>query len=159
MSTADDGPDEGDVQALAKSISAILGALLVAERAGPPAEGRIPFNPLYFHILRRVSAGEARRPSELAAVLGVGRTTMSTAIKALSGRGLLSSEADPADGRAQILSLTAAGRDVLDAILRQDARNATVMLSMLDPGNRHAFVRAAERIADGLSKVEPAKRT
>ncbi len=136
--------------ALASAISGIIAALLVAGRSGAPAEGRIPFNPLYFHLLRRIDADGRVRPSVLADDLGVSRTTVSTALKALQGRGLLTTAPDPTDGRAHVAMLTDEGREVLQAIQRQDLRNAEAMLASLDEDERSAFVAAATKVARGL---------
>ena len=136
---------------IARSVSEIIRALLVAGRKGAPAEGRLPFNPLYFHMLRQIRADGPRRPSDMADGLSVSRTTLSTAAKALTGRGLLGREPDPRDGRAHVLTLTAAGEEAVDAIIRQDRRNATAMLDSLgNSEERAAFVTALEKVAGGL---------
>lgn len=123
----------------------------MAGRQGEPAERRLPFNPLHFHILRRL-AETPRRPSGIADALGVSRTTLSTAVNALEGRGLPVRGPDPDDARAKRLSLTTAGREVVAAIRRQDRRNAEAMLALLDEEERDAFVAAAGRIAAGLAE-------
>ena len=146
---SDDATDE-----LAGYVSTIIKALLVAGRKGAPAEGRLPFNPLYFHILRLVGAVEGCRPSHLADELGVARTTVSTALKALGRRNLVTTGSDPTDGRALIVALTAEGRDVRDAILRQDRRNAAAMLAALPEPDQQAFVAALGKVAAGLERAD-----
>ena len=141
-------------EALTGALSGIIGALLVAGRRGAPAEGRLPFNPLYFHMLRRLSAAPSR-PSAIADGLGVSRTTVSTAARALEARGLVARASDPGDARAVLLRLTEEGEEVVGAILRQDRRNAEAMLGLLAPEDRAAFVRAARLISEGLS--DPAR--
>ncbi|MEM7487918.1 MAG: MarR family winged helix-turn-helix transcriptional regulator [Pseudomonadota bacterium] len=143
---------DGDVDRVAASVSGIVQALLVAGRKGAPAEGRLPFNPLYFHMLRHLRSHGPSRPSDIADGLGASRTTLSTAAKALSGRGLLGRVPDPNDGRAHMLTLTAEGEAAVDAILRQDRRNAEAMLeSLVDPEERAVFVTALEKVAAGLT--------
>lgn len=136
---------------LARHVNGIIRALLVAGRRGPPAEGRIPFNPLYFNILRTLDADGPCRPSHVAERLMVPRTTVSTAMKALARRGLINAGPDAADGRALSLALTQEGRAVLAAILRQDRRNAAAMLEALDPGERAAFVAALGKVTRGVA--------
>lgn len=143
--------DDDAIETLAGHISMIIGALLVAGRNGAPAEGRIPFNPLYFHLLRILGSDGAVRPSYLADRLSVPRTTISTAIKALQKRGLLDTAADQTDGRALSVTLTDEGREVLEAILRQDRRNAAAMLSALDEPDKAAFIDALGKVARGVS--------
>ncbi|MEM8824861.1 MAG: MarR family transcriptional regulator [Pseudomonadota bacterium] len=140
-----------DVERVGQAVSAIIRALLVAGRKGVPAEGKLPFNPLYFHMLRHISANGPSRPSDIADNLSVSRTTLSTAAKALSGRGLLDRAPDPCDGRAHVLTLTPDGEEAVAAIIRQDRRNAQAMLdSLTDPVERKAFIAALEKVAAGL---------
>ena len=147
-------PEKEAAKELATHLNMIIRALLVAHRNGAPAEGRIPFNPLYFNILRLLDRPGGVRPSQIAERLQVPRTTVSTALKALEGRGLVKSSPDAADGRAIAISLTADGRDILQAILRQDHRNATAMLDALDEAERNRFVATVGKVAAGLARTE-----
>ncbi len=135
---------------LARAISVLIRSLLVTGRKGAPAEGKIPFNPLYFHLLRHLNAQGPARPSVLANAFGVSKTTLSTAAKALESRGLLKKRPDPSDGRAHRLVLTKEGAEVVAAIERQDLRNSHAMLSSLAPDQIAPFLAAIERIADAL---------
>ena len=147
--------NEKQTDALMGHVNAIMRALLVAARRGAPAEGQLPFNPLYFNILRVVGAKGSIRPSQIADDLSVSRTTISTAVKALQRRGLLETSADATDRRALHLSLSADGRATRDAILRQDKRNAAAMLETLDASERDAFVLTMGKVARGLSEPAP----
>ena len=135
---------------LAMAVHLMIRVFLVAGRAGAPAEGKIPFNPLYFHILGHLLREGATRPSTLASLLGTARTTLSTASKALKKRGLISTKPDPDDGRAQVLELTRDGRDVAEAIQRQDKQNMTIILRMFDADEQKQVVDVFERIVKGL---------
>lgn len=135
---------------LARAISVLIRTLLVTGRKGAPAEGKIPFNPLYFHLLRYLNAQGPTRPSVLAGVFGVSKTTLSTAAKALEKRNLLEKEPDPDDGRAHRLVLKQEGAEVVAAIERQDLRNSHAMLNSLDPDQVEPFLAAMERIAESL---------
>ncbi len=143
-------PDD-PVEELAGYVNVIVRSLLVAGRSGAPAEGRIPFNPLYFNMLRILARDGGAWPSQMADLLGVPRTTVSTAVKALVKRGLVETSADERDRRALKVSLTEEGRQVLDAILRQDRRNAEAMLAALDPDEHASFLRAIAKVARGVS--------
>ena len=132
-------------------VNMVMRALLVAARNGAPAEGHLPFSPLYFNILRVVGGQGQMRPSQIADQLGVSRTTISTAVRALQKRDLLMSLTDESDRRALHVRLTSAGRETLDAILRQDRRNAAAMLETLDEEERVAFVATMGKVARGLS--------
>jgi DNA-binding MarR family transcriptional regulator len=68
-----------------------------------------------FPILRAVENGPVR-VSVLAAELGVDLSTMSRQVRALQDAGLLTRSADPDDGRAAVLALSAEGEEVLDRV-------------------------------------------
>ncbi|MEM9285196.1 MAG: MarR family transcriptional regulator [Pseudomonadota bacterium] len=146
-------PFSDDAHRLARSVHLLIRALLVAGRAGQPAEGKIPFNPLYFHFLGLLFENEAMRPSDMASVLGVSRTTLSTASKALQTRGLVEQSKDPTDGRAQILRLTQDGLEVVEAIRRQDLRNMTLLLAQLEPDQGRVIIDALEQVADKITSL------
>jgi len=144
--------DEKLVETLAWHVNSVIRVLLVAGRQGAPAEGKIPFNPLYFNILRILGEGGPYRPSYIAERLCVPRTTMSTAVKALMRLGFIASSEDSQDKRATALSLTGEGNGVLAAILRQDLRNSKAMLEALDANEREAFVQALGKVALEINK-------
>ncbi len=139
-------------QELGHYLNLIIRALLVAGKAGAPAEGLIPFNPLYFNMLRILQAEGRCRPSHLADELSVPRTTISTAVTSLVKRGIVLSEKDPNDGRAVSLSLTSQGAEVIAAIIRQDLKNAAAMLGALDDQEQKSLLAALAKVADSLSK-------
>src|SRR6478752_8341445 len=60
------------------------------------------------------------RLTELASSIGVGKPSVSRQVAFLEGLGLVSKEADPLDGRAQAISLTAKGEEKMHLV--QDAR-------------------------------------
>ena len=60
------------------------------------------------------------RLTELASCIGVGKPSVSRQVAFLEGLGLVSKEADPLDGRAQAISLTAKGEEKMHLV--QDAR-------------------------------------
>lgn len=140
--------------ALTAHISTIIRSFLVSGRQGAPAEGRLPFSPLNFAILRIVGAKPDTRPSEIADELTIPRTTVSSAVKALQKRGLVDLAADKSDGRAVALKLSDEGAEVLEAIIRQDQRNSRAMLAALPEESRAAFVDAMAQIATSIDQKQ-----
>ncbi len=69
-------------------------------------------SPIQVRILGLVTAA-AVRPSELAGRLGVTRATVTDAVRALEGKGLVVVAPDPHDGRGRLLQITADGRSVV----------------------------------------------
>ena len=132
---------------LAVHVSVLMRAFLVSNRQGTPAEGKLPFNPLYFNLLKLLRAAGKATPSEIAATLIVPRTTVSTAIKALQKRELLETAPSKSDGRSIEVFLSEQGKEAVQAILRQDLRNSMAMLLALKDEDREQFVSSFQEIA------------
>jgi DNA-binding MarR family transcriptional regulator len=62
-----------------------------------------------YGLLVRLDEAAPARPSDLAGYFGVGKPTISRQLKVLEELGLIGREADPVDGRAHLLVLTAEG--------------------------------------------------
>jgi len=141
-----------DKERLAEAIGLLVRTFLVAGRAGQPAEGKLPFNPLNFHLLEDLLDEGALRPSDLAARLGIPRSTLSSAVSALERRGLVEKAPDTDDGRAKLITLTDEGQSVAEAIKRQNRFNAGVLLALLgDDASRYCDLM--ERVGTGLSEL------
>ncbi|MEL6860571.1 MAG: MarR family transcriptional regulator [Pseudomonadota bacterium] len=143
-------PEAENINRLRLVVHLLIRAFLVSGRAGSPAQGRLPFNPLYFHMLGHIRENGPTRPSVLAAVLDVPKTTISTASKALQGRGLLAPMRDPDDGRAQLLALTDEGAETAAAILQQDLENMEMLLSQLAPEEHGPLLDRLEHVVAGV---------
>jgi DNA-binding MarR family transcriptional regulator len=143
--------DFSDAQQLADVLHIFVGAFLVAERSGAPAEGKLKFNPLHFHFLGLLQSHGALRSSTLAEHLGVRRSTLSSAAERLMSLGLLNRANDPSDGRAVLYSLTPEGQTTAQAIKRQDLRNAATLLDGLTPSERVTLVPLMIKMGDLIS--------
>jgi len=66
-----------------------------------------------FSMLMSMNRPGPVRMREVAALLGMDRTTLTSALKTLEKRGLVTTQADPDDRRGRLLALTDAGRDRL----------------------------------------------
>lgn len=80
-----------------------------AERVNPGLE------PAASGLLMRLDAVGPSRPSDLAAYFRIGKATVGRQLSALEDLGLIDRQPDPEDGRAQLLALTALGKQRLDA--------------------------------------------
>jgi DNA-binding MarR family transcriptional regulator len=138
------------VERLRLVVHLLIRAFLVSGRAGRPAQGKLPFNPLYFHMLGHIREQGPTRPSVLAQVLGVPKTTLSTASKALQNRGLIEQTKDPDDGRAQRLALTPDGLNIAEAILQQDLANMQLLLAQLSAEERGPLLDQLEKVVSGI---------
>lgn len=84
---------------LQRTVRCASAAAEIATQLGAAMEG----------VLRFVGEGGESRASDIAGRLGVGTSALSRHIAELAELGLISRRQDPDDGRAQLLSLTAAG--------------------------------------------------
>jgi len=66
-----------------------------------------------FSLMMSLNRPEPPGMAALASLLGMDRTTVTAVLKALQRRGLVKVTADPADGRARLMTLTAKGRRLL----------------------------------------------
>jgi DNA-binding MarR family transcriptional regulator len=66
-----------------------------------------------FSLLMSLNRPEPPGMAAVAFLLGMDRTTLTAVLKALRRRGLVKVSADPADGRARLMTLTVKGRRLL----------------------------------------------
>jgi DNA-binding MarR family transcriptional regulator len=138
-------------EAVVSALRILLRAFLLDETRFPPAEGRARYNTLDFQTLAHVAAHPGQSAASLAAHLSVSPTTAQSAIERLVRRGLLTREPSAWSRRAVALKLTDEGRDLTEAIGRQDRSNVRVMLDALEPERRAAFVADIVRIAHKIA--------
>jgi DNA-binding MarR family transcriptional regulator len=66
-----------------------------------------------FSLMMSLNRPKPPGMAAVASLLGMDRTTLTAVLKALRRRGLVKVAADPADGRARLMTLTAKGRRLL----------------------------------------------
>ncbi len=91
--------------------------------------------------LRRSGDPYGLSPTELARITHVTSGTMTNRITRLAARGLVSRDADPSDGRAAIVSLTAAGRELVDDALADLLTSEERLLAALPASDRTELAR------------------
>jgi DNA-binding MarR family transcriptional regulator len=107
-------------------------------------EGHADLTPSQGAALASVERHGPLTPSELAQRERVQRPTITRMLAGLEDRGLVQRAADPGDGRSSLISLTPAGRALLDDVrTRKDAYLAR-RLQELDAEERAALERASE---------------
>ena len=91
-------------------------------------------------------------PSALAAAENVQPQSMTRALATLVERGLVAREPHPTDGRQTVISITEAGRAVLDEDRsRRDAWLAEMIAERLTPVERE-FLRASAKLLEELAR-------
>lgn len=96
--------------------------------------------------LRRVGGEAGLSASDLASRCMLSSAAMTNRLDRLEDMGLVRRRPDPADGRVVRISLTAAGRDLIDDAFPLHAKNQDAMLTMLSGDER-------QNLADLLARV------
>jgi len=87
--------------------------------------------------------------SDLADALQIGRRSTTDVVELLVARGFLARTPDPHDGRATVVSLTAAGEAVLRRMESQRRRIATEVAAPLDDAEIAQLHRLLAKLIDG----------
>lgn len=88
----------------------------------------------------------------LAVYAVVEQSTLSRALDALEGEGLVRREADPDDSRATRIHLTDAGRAAFERLWPHMARSYQRMFSGIDDQERRAFVATLQKLLANIRK-------
>lgn len=89
----------------------------------------------------------------LADRLGIGRAATGTIIDGLSTQGLILRRADPSDGRAWLIQLTASGREIAAEVARVDKTLREELRSGVTRADRQQLARTLVRIQENLASV------
>jgi DNA-binding MarR family transcriptional regulator len=109
-------------------------------------------------VLHRLACEEPRRPSDLAADLGLDLSTVSRHVRALDDAGLVTREADPTDGRSFHLSVTPEGTALLVESLQRRERGVQRALEGWDTDDVTELRRLLGRLADDLERTDEETR-
>lgn len=116
----------------------------------------IPLDRARYVVLRAVAESEPVRTTALAEHVGVDPSTMSRHVSVLDQAGYVTRAADPDDGRAQALSLTPAGREVMEKARAARHDLITDVLAGWDDADRTHLAALLGRLADDFVRVERA---
>ena len=112
-------------------------------------EGTVGFTASQGALLATIERHGPLTPSELAQRERVQRPTVTRMLAGLEERGLVQRAADPADRRSALISLTPAGRALLDDVRTRKAAYLAHRLEELNDEERATLDRAAA-ILEGL---------
>lgn len=120
-------------------------------------EGPQPLERAAYTILGRLYDGGSCRLGALAESFGVTPSTVSRQVQALVSLGLVRREADPEDGRACRLELTAHGRDALTRTRALRRRMVRGLLATWSEQDVACFARLLEQFNHGLTEAVAAE--
>jgi DNA-binding MarR family transcriptional regulator len=152
-----DGTVDGSVDAVENSLIPLM-RHLASPRTWRQIAGsaEIPLDRARYVVLRAVAESEPVRTSALAEQVGVDPSTMSRHVSVLDQAGYVTRAADPDDGRAQALSLTPAGREVMEKARAARHDLITDVLAGWDDNDRTQLASLLGRLADDFVRVERA---
>ena len=123
--------------------------------SGVLAAGYDDLNPAHVGLFRYPTL-DRQRPSELADQLQITRQSVNDLLGHLEQRGYLTREADPADGRARVVRLTATGRRLEKTINAQSQAAELKIAERLGPRSFSQLRPALEELARLAAEAEPA---
>jgi DNA-binding MarR family transcriptional regulator len=94
-------------------------------------------------------------PTTLAERLLVTTASMTSLLDTLEGRGLVARRPDPDDRRKQLVSLTRAGRALVDKILPEVVALQTAIMAGLSESDRRHLLGSLAVIRDTIAGVDP----
>ncbi|HSK25642.1 MAG TPA: MarR family winged helix-turn-helix transcriptional regulator [Jiangellales bacterium] len=133
----------------------LVPALFAIGRRLRRAAGDTPVDQAGLVVLHRVSCSPEVRPTDVAADLGLDASTVSRHLRSLQQMGLVERGDDPDDRRAQRVSLSARGREVLDAAMAQRRAVVAAAVAGWSERDRRTLERLLVRLADDLDAVSP----
>jgi DNA-binding MarR family transcriptional regulator len=103
-----------------------------------------------YAVLGGLEPGAAPTQAQLAAAVGRDKTRLIPILDRLESRGLLRRDPDPADRRNRVVTLTAAGRDLLAACRASIRQLENELLADLEPAEQEALRSSLSRLTKSL---------
>ena len=108
-----------------------------------------------YAVLAAVAEHDGATQTDLVRLTGIDRSTMAEMAARLIAKGFLQRRRSPSDARANAVSLTAAGREVLEAARPKVAAADARLLKLISGGSRRqAFVGLLRDLMDGAEAAE-----
>ncbi len=109
----------------------------------------LDLTPLQYAVLAALTKDGPEDQARLGGSLALDRTTISVVVKKLEGRGLVRRKLSEKDRRAKLISITPAGRKLVDQGLPAVAAAQDRMLAPLTSTERTRFLDLLKKVADG----------
>ncbi|HEY1687243.1 MAG TPA: MarR family transcriptional regulator [Solirubrobacteraceae bacterium] len=147
----DNTPGDGVLDAAIAASRALVG-LAARSLAGLDQDVTLP----QYRMLVVLGTRGPRPASLLAAALGVAAPTATRMCDRLVRKGLIERRPDAHDRRQVLLSLTAEGRRLLDAVTKRRRQEIAALLSELPADKHAALVEAFQLFADAAGELADA---
>jgi DNA-binding MarR family transcriptional regulator len=127
-------------------LSVTSNAVSRAVAAGTGYESRFGLNAAEWRVLAVVTAAGMPTQAELIAATGMDKMTISRAVSALHGRGLIDRVRDDGDRRTSRLNTTSAGEAIHDVVAPQALEVEAQLLAALSPAEAKALRAALAKL-------------
>ncbi|MBI5593779.1 MAG: MarR family transcriptional regulator [Deltaproteobacteria bacterium] len=107
----------------------------------------------FFVLILLMRNPDGLKVSHLAEGTGVSCATMTGVVDGLLNAKLVTRETDEQDRRAFVVTITAAGQELLDQVLPQHYQRVSRIMSMLDDMERTQLNRLLSKVGAGLDKA------
>ena len=138
-------------QAISQTMVRVIKIMSAMKHHAPREHAAV--DPSHYSLLFCVS-GEPRRVSAVADIIHSDVSTVSRQVTHLVQHGLLEKIGDPDDGRAQLLSLSPAGRTVIEQLVRRRGSWFEQLLSSWTDEEAQDFERFLSRFGDDVEAVK-----
>lgn len=142
--------DKDELERLRSGIDTLVRVLKVSDAAVLP-DGKTKLNPSDSQTLVYIASNDGCIGSDISRLLNVSATTTSAIVDRLVKRGLVQRDRTEANRRVVLLSATVSGMDAAQAILQEQRKHCTLMLSALSPSVQRDFI---DHVATIASKIE-----
>jgi MarR family transcriptional regulator, temperature-dependent positive regulator of motility len=103
--------------------------------------------------LDEAQTGSSVTQTDLVQSTGIDRSTLADMVTRMTTKGLLIREKSAADGRANLVSLSEAGKAALAEITPKVAAADAAILSLLSPPKRDSFVKLLRKVSQSRSEA------
>ncbi|MEL6371687.1 MAG: MarR family winged helix-turn-helix transcriptional regulator [Pseudomonadota bacterium] len=110
--------------------------------------------PRQFEVLHTVAANPGLSQTDLVRATGIDRSTLADMIARMINKGLLSRSRTKEDARANAVSITAAGKRMLQGALNKVDKAEKAAMAVLPKTQQAAFMKALSAYADALDKMD-----
>jgi DNA-binding MarR family transcriptional regulator len=137
---------------------AVIMLVMEASRRFRSRDPEDQVDPSSFPLAKQLMCHDAMRVTDVATRLGLDASTVSRQIKHLEDKGLVERTPDPADGRASLVQISAAGQASMQAAFRRRYERIRAVLEPWTDDDRARLQELLTRLADDLAAASDRDR-
>ena len=139
------------------AVETVLHGLLSVGRMFRQGGAQDSLDPGTFWLLKTMASSGPLRVTEVASSVNLDPSTVSRHLSQMERSGLIDRTPDPADGRAQLVAVSAEGRQQLEAAFARRRELLARSLADWDPHDLAEFERLLNKFARAIESSTPKK--